>query len=131
MENDQEFIRKLQKINLVIILDEQKLNELKDEVCRIAKEKGIEVHPRAEGFAFMKDERVILYGLPHLRFGVLGNRAMVWVRAPYKFSCNLLRSIGIDPREYFNEILSLAKAVKEIMEKYKEQAQGTFLQLPD
>ena len=124
------FKKKLGSINLFIILDSDNMEKLKKDVYEAAQRFGIEVKLRAEGFAFMRDNNVARLGLPHLRFGIIDNRAIVWVRSPNSFNFGLIRRAGFDPKKYYNELISLANLLKETFKRYKDKSSSIFLQVP-
>ena len=125
------YIKNLCKISLVIILNPETIPRFKEEIKRVAEQLGMKVYLRAEGFAFAKNNKVIILGLPHPRLRVLDDKVSVWVRAPYKFNEKLIKSAGLSPDEYYNEIITLANSIRDIFIKYKDKAKIIFIQIPE
>lgn len=120
----------LERIHMTIVLKPELIEELTKEVVGKVGEAGLKAFPRADGYAFMKNEIVGVLGLPHLRYAVVEDKAMVWVRAPYKLSEELLAMAGFKVEEYCREIIESAKKLAEAFEKYKSKALGLLIELP-
>ncbi|RLE97634.1 MAG: hypothetical protein DRJ96_03385 [Thermoprotei archaeon] len=120
----------LQEIQMLIILRPGLVREFVREVLEAVRRAGLNAYPRAEGYAFMRDEIVGRLGLPHLRCAVMLDRVVVWVRDPYNLRNDLLSAAGMSADEYFEEIMVAAGEIARVYEKYRALASGYLLKLP-
>lgn len=121
----------LGKIHLTIVLTPEIINSLTRDIVKEVEKLGLKAMIRADGYAFMKDSIVGELGLPHLRYAVVEDKAMVWVRAPYRLSEELLTLAGYDTREYCEEIIEAAREIAKIFRKYEDRAIGLNIELPE
>ena len=120
----------LSRVNMTIILEPELIEGLTREVVVEVEKMGLKAFVRAEGYAFMRSEVVGQLGLPHLRYAVAGDRAMVWVRAPYRLREDLLAAAGFSIGEYCREVLEAARRIASVFEKYGDRARGVLIELP-
>jgi len=123
--------KKLGKIHLTIALAPEAIQSLTRDVVKEVEKTGLKAMIRADGYAFMKSSIVGELGLPHLRYAVVEDKAMVWVRAPYRLSKELLTLAGYDIREYCEEIIEAAREIAKIFRKYEDRAIGLNIELTE
>ncbi|RLE61928.1 MAG: hypothetical protein DRJ38_10575 [Thermoprotei archaeon] len=121
----------LGRIHLTIILTSDLITSLTHDVVGEVEKLGLKAMIRADGYAFMKSSVVGELGLPHLRYAIIEDRAMVWVRAPYKLSEELLALAGFNVKEYCEEIIRAAREIAKIFKKYEDKAVGLNIELPE
>lgn len=122
---------KLGKIHLTVILTSDDIPLVTKEIVKSVEKIGLKAMIRADGYAFMKSSVVGELGLPHLRYAIMEDRAMVWVRAPYKLSEELLALAGFNVREYCEEMIRAAREIAKIFKKYEDKAVGLNIELPE
>ncbi|RLE64067.1 MAG: hypothetical protein DRJ38_06215 [Thermoprotei archaeon] len=119
------------KIHLTVILTSDDIPLVTKEIVKSVEKIGLKAMIRADGYAFMKSSVVGELGLPHLRYAIMEDRAMVWVRAPYKLSEELLALAGFNVREYCEEMIRAAREIAKIFKKYEDKAVGLNIELPE
>lgn len=120
----------LQEVKMLIMLRPDLVGEFVREVLEAVRRAGLNPYPRAEGYAFMRNEAVGRLGLPHLRCAVMTDRVVIWVRDPHNLRDDLLGAAGMSADEYLEELMKAVWEIARVYEKYKALASGYLVRLP-
>mgnify|MGYP000392013248 FL=1 len=122
--------RALASILVLIFPRPEDIPELVERVREAVERTGLRAFLRAEGYAFMQTELIGIYGLPHLRLAVTGDRISLWVRDGHKLGLGP-ELPGLSAERLYEDIVEGARAAASVIERYRdEKGIGALIQVP-
>ena len=126
--NLEEMRRGLSRIAILVFPLPEDIPALVDRIREAVEEAGLKAFVRAEGYAFMQSELVGVYGLPHLRLAITGDRICLWVRDPSSLGQGLP---DLSVEELYEGIVEGARAAASVIEEYcAERGLEPLISLP-